>query len=246
MGMSRFKQWSVSLVALAKSDFDYFGGGGLKDPAHKRNNSSNYQGNALELARKNGYTVVTDKDEFMALDAKDGKVLATNFDILGKQNVSFQKFSAEVLEGFKQGDQAAFAAMKPLITKHFGLKFDADPSDPMALKSHEVIKIMQAFERSMTGDVEKSKDPETYLLYGGYDPLTVTLTHILNQKAGMAWTSYKHTGVPVTTSAVGVGAEAFSGAYDNTDIALKIMTNMGLEAKVRYADSNNEELVAAQ
>jgi alkaline phosphatase len=343
-------------VALAKSDFDYFGGGGLKDPGHKRNNSSNYQGNALELARKNGYSVVTDKDEFMALDAKAGKVLATNewlqdsgalpydmdsrsqditlaeftqkgielldndkgffmmveagkidwachandgkasiqdtlafdrvvktaydfyeqhpdetlivvtgdhecggltlgfagtkyatnFDILGKQNVSFQKFSAEVLEDFKQGDQATFAAMKPLITKHFGLKFDADPSDPMALKSHEVIKIMQAFERSMTGDVEKSKDPETYLLYGGYDPLTVTLTHILNQKAGMAWTSYKHTGVPVTTSAVGVGAEAFSGAYDNTDIALKIMTNMGLEAKVHFADKNHEELVAAQ
>ena len=343
-------------VALAKSDFDYFGGGGLKDPAHKRNNSSNYQGNALEMAKKNGYTVVTDKDEFMALDAKAGKVLAynewlqdsgalpydmdnrsqditlaeftqkgielldndkgffmmveggkidwachandgkasiqdtlafdrvvkaaydfyeehpdetlivvtgdhecggltlgfagtkyaTNFDILGKQNVSFQKFSAEVLEAFKQGDQTTFGAMKPLITKHFGLKFDADASDPMALKSHEVIKIMQAFERSMAGDVEKSKDPETYILYGGYDPLTVTLTHILNQKAGMAWTSYKHTGVPVTTSAVGLGAEAFSGAYDNTDIALKIMDTMGLEAKVHFAAQDDEQLVAAQ
>ncbi len=344
-------------VALASSDFDYFGGGGLKDPANNRDNSENFQGNALELAKKNGFTVVSDKQDFLALDCSAGKVLAynawlqnsgalpydmdarsqditlpeftrkgielldndqgfflmveggkidwachandgkasiqdtlafdkvvataldfyeqhpeetlvvvtgdhecggltlgfagtkyaTNFDVLSKQNISFRKFTNEVLADFKdKGEQATFAAMKPLITKYFGLKFDAAPGDPMGLKSHEVVKIMQAFERSLSGEAESSSDPETYLLYGGYDPLAVTLTHILNQKAGMAWTSYKHTGVPVTTSAQGVTAEAFNGSYDNTDIALKIMQAMGLEPTVRYTAQTEEKALVAQ
>ena len=57
------------------------------------------------------------------------------------------------------------------------------------------------------------------LLYGGYDPLTVTLTHILNNKAGIAWGSYAHTALPVVTSATGKNAAAFAGMGDNTDIA---------------------------
>ncbi len=110
----------------------------------------------------------------------------------------------------------------------------------MTLKDHEKTKIRKAFRRSMTGSTLKSGDPETYLLYGGYDPLTVTLTHIINQKAGLAWTSYKHTGVPVATSAVGVGSERFGGAYDNTDIALKIMAIMGFETGLERAEETPE------
>ena len=87
----------------------------------------------------------------------------------------------------------------------------------------------------MGGEEEASKNPETYLLYGGYDPLTVSLTHILNNKAGLGWTSFKHTGVPVSTSAMGVGAAIFNGYYDNTDIAKKIMSVMGVPAQVQYA-----------
>jgi alkaline phosphatase len=71
-----------------------------------------------------------------------------------------------------------------------------------------------------------------FLLYGGYDPFTMEVTHILNQKAGLAWTSFSHTGVPISTSAIGVGAETFNGFYDNTDIAKKMMSLMGLEFTV--------------
>jgi len=39
--------------------------------------------------------------------------------------------------------------------------------------------------------------------------------------------------VPVSTSAMGVGHELFNGAYDNTDVALKIMQAMGLEPQAR-------------
>jgi alkaline phosphatase len=66
-------------------------------------------------------------------------------------------------------------------------------------------------------------------LYGGYEALTVTCTHILNHKAGIAFTSYSHTGVPVPVLAMGYRAEVFDGFYDNTDIAKKIARIMRVE-----------------
>ncbi|MEG1637452.1 MAG: alkaline phosphatase, partial [Cellulosilyticaceae bacterium] len=46
---------------------------------------------------------------------------------------------------------------------------------------------------------------------------------ILNNKAGIGWTSYAHTGVPVPVYAMGAGAEVFNGSYDNTDIFKKLV-----------------------
>ena len=63
---------------------------------------------------------------------------------------------------------------------------------------------------------------QEYVLYGTYEPLTVTITHVLNSKSGVSFTSYSHTGLPVAVLADGVGAEAFNGYYDNTDIYNKL------------------------
>ena len=64
---------------------------------------------------------------------------------------------------------------------------------------------------------------ERQRLYGSYNPLTITLTHILNNKAGINWSSYAHTGTPVPVFAFGVGEELFQGMYDNTDIFHKVV-----------------------
>jgi alkaline phosphatase len=55
------------------------------------------------------------------------------------------------------------------------------------------------------------------------------LTTVLNEKAGLGWTTYAHTGVPVMTSAIGAGSEQFNGYYDNTDINKKMMSISGLK-----------------
>ncbi len=160
------------------------------------------------------------------------------FDVLGAQNVSYVKFDQDVMDAF-EGD---FEAMKPLITKHFGLKFEGDPEeDRLALTDFQKEQLQAAFDEAMKGEKERADDEGTYLLYGGYNPLTVKITHILNQKAGLAWTSYKHTGVPVATSAMGVGSDLFNGYYDNTDIALKVMAVMGVEPKVHSAEADAEQ-----
>ncbi len=98
----------------------------------------------------------------------------------------------------------------------------------MAFSDYEYARVEEAFARSIKGEQEKSSNTDTYLLYGGYEPLSVTLTHILNNKAGIAWTSYSHTGVPVPTFAKGLGHAMFNGYYDNTAIFNRMTQIMGL------------------
>jgi alkaline phosphatase len=83
----------------------------------------------------------------------------------------------------------------------------------------------------MGNEEERSFAEDQYLLYGGYEPLTVKLTQIMNQTAGIGWTSYAHTGVPVPTFARGVHQELFSGYYDNTDLFKKLASSMNLNVK---------------
>jgi alkaline phosphatase len=169
------------------------------------------------------------------------------FGILRHQNVSFQKFSDEILKEYKAQctGECNFDDVKPLITKYFGLKFEGDSeNDPMTLKRYEISLLREAYFKSLLGEKVVSRDHTTKLLYGGYEPLTVAVTHLLNNKAGLGWTSYKHTGVPVTTSAMGKGAEIFNGYYDNTDVALKIMSVMGIEPKIHYVQAASDVKLA--
>ena len=94
------------------------------------------------------------------------------------------------------------------------------------LSAYEYEKLVSALAESL-GNGESDKD-EAKLLYGGYEPLTVTLTHILNNKAGIGWTSYAHSGGLVPVYAYGADAQSFCGSYDNTDIFAKLVDICGL------------------
>ena len=67
------------------------------------------------------------------------------------------------------------------------------------------------------------------MLYGTYEPFSVTLTHIINNKSGVSFTSYSHTGLPVAVLAQGVGSEAFGGYYDNTEIYQKLADTLEIQ-----------------
>jgi alkaline phosphatase len=163
-----------------------------------------------------------------------GTAYESYFDILKHQKVSFQVFTDTVLAEYKKthAGEVRFEDMIPLLKEYFGLEVAGEGR--LTLKDYELNELRMAFIQSMSG-VKINKGTADFLLYGGYDPFTIKITHILNQKAGLGWTSYSHTGVPVTTSAVGVGAETFSGYYDNTDVAKKIMAIMGVEAAMKLA-----------
>ncbi|MCF7934728.1 MAG: alkaline phosphatase [Synergistales bacterium] len=160
----------------------------------------------------------------------------TFFGVLGQQKSSYEGFNADFAAYRNEHELsgAGFEDILPLIKEHFGLHVagdspSSDSEEPaLALDEFEYQKLEDAFVRSMKGEEVKAGNEETYLLYGGYEPLTVTITHILDNKAGMAWTSYSHTGVPVPVSALGVNQESFNGFYDNTDIFTKMVQAMEL------------------
>ncbi len=155
-----------------------------------------------------------------------GTKYATFFDEIGKQTMSFTAFDQEVLGPYKSavaasGKSASLEDLLPAIRKAFGLDFDS-------LSEVQQDQLKLAFSRSMGNETISPRVEDQYLLYGGYEPLTVKITQIINQLAGIGWTSYSHTGVPVATFAMGAGQELFGGYYDNTDIFQKLLVAMDI------------------
>jgi len=139
----------------------------------------------------------------------------SSFGILKYQNISFNKFSQLVNQWKKEGTITFDQAMKE-VTKYFGLGNKEIP-----LNKSDIKRLKDAFNLSM-GRVKSDKEA-VKVLYGYNTPLTVTATQILNNKAGVAWTSYSHTALPTMVFAIGPGAVLFDGYYDNTDVAKRIM-----------------------
>ncbi len=342
-------------IQLAKSGFDFFGGGGFKDPTNKKGNALHYEGNAIDVMKKYGYKIIRSKEEFLKLKKGDGKVIVINprldkyqaepytidqnknditlaeltkkaielldnpkgffimveggkidwachandavtaikdtialdeaikvayqfykkhpretlivvtgdhetggmtlgfagtkyqtyFNILKNQKMSYERFTNDIVKKWKEMGITSFDSVKPAITYNFGLKFSGNPKkDPLVLKPYEIERLKKAWADSLTG--VNPHDYQSYLLYGGYEPLTVTITHILDNKAGIGWTSYKHTAVPVPTSAIGVDAQLFNGYYDNTDVAKKIMKAMGISPRPHYMGYTEYSFSAAE
>lgn len=155
---------------------------------------------------------------------------STAFDMLNAQKMSYVEFD-EQFAAFKEANpNAKFTDILPKIEETFGLKAEGAEEDAFVLNDYEYGKLEAAFEASMAPPAAEgeTEDFETYKNYGGYEPLSVTLTHILNNKAGIGWTSYSHTGVPVAVYAEGAGADNFQGFYDNTDIYKATCDAMGL------------------
>jgi len=112
-------------------------------------------------------------------------------------------------------------AMKD-VEKLFGLKLKGEAGDKLVLTDYEVQRLKTAYELAMSDYDSGKYTQEQYVLYGTYNPFSVTVTHILNNKSGIDFTSYSHTGLPVAVFADGTGAENFGGYYDNTAIYTKL------------------------
>lgn len=157
-----------------------------------------------------------------------GTQYSTFFDKVAGQRMSFVAFDEKVLKPYKAAtakDKAKIEDLLPAIKDAFGL-------EPSMLNPVQMDQIRRAFARSMGNEVERAVKEEEYLLYGGYEPLTVKLTHTMNQLAGIGWTSYSHTGVPVATFASGARADLFGGYYDNTEIFAKLADAMALKVEL--------------
>jgi alkaline phosphatase len=148
-----------------------------------------------------------------------------SLEILNAQTTSLEKFSDVHIKPYKATrDESEWDLndFMPLIDENFGLK---------KLSEEEEKKLQ---EKANLGDKEAIRELGGVLSVREYkelqraflDPNTAlfgyTLVKVLNQKAGISWTSDAHTAVPVPVFSTGKGYERFVGTYDNTDLFKKL------------------------
>ena len=164
------------------------------------------------------------------------------------QKISYAKYDSDYVAAYKE-NKTDFDTVMQDVTELFGLAAPQDETEvatqqkdsadlhpesendgALEMTAYEYEQLKQAYETTMsrTGE-EEEYGQEEYVKYGSYEPLTVTITHILNNKSGINFGSYAHTGLPVEVLVKGVGAETFDGYYDNTDIYNRMAELTGVE-----------------
>jgi alkaline phosphatase len=174
---------------------------------------------AVAFKKRNPRTliIVTGDHECGGLGLSIGKDYRINPELFLDQKISFEIADAKI-SAIMRTDDANQSEKIYAVAEEFGLT---------NLSSKEKAEINKAVKN------EKAKLSKTELnaLYGGYKPITMTFRRLFNVRANLYWTSNVHTGIPVMTSASGVGAARFAGYMDNTDVckALNRVTKAGLK-----------------
>lgn len=155
----------------------------------------------------------------------------TYFNYLEEQDISYEDFD-KLVAGMQESG-ATFADALKSIEEHFGLvapdsENAANAQPGLVLTQQEMAALEAAYGLSMLPKAQRVIGKQEELLYGGYEPLTIASNHILNNKAGIAYTSYAHTGLQLPVYATGANAYLFMGSYDNTNIFDKFMAAMAL------------------
>ena len=128
-----------------------------------------------------------------------GSGYAMYMERLAFQKCSTVKFERLLKEAMAKKPDMTFEDVKPMLTQYFGFEFTGD--SPMRINEKEMQTLQDGFARKK---------------------LPLAAKTVINGKAGIGWTSGSHTALPVLTTAIGAGAENFTGFIDNTDIARKI------------------------
>ena len=176
----------------------------------------------------------------------------TNYDTflqnLANQKISYAKYDTDYVAKYKE-EGTPFEQVLVDVQELFGLTTEAaagqaaedgvvtDNADShpsgvtsgsLVMTEYELGLLQDAYNMTMTKTDDTELTQEEYILYGSYEPLSVTITHILNNKSGIDFSSYSHTGLPVAVFAMGAGQELFEGYYDNTDIYFNLAELTGV------------------
>ena len=154
------------------------------------------------------------------------------------QTISYAKYDADYVAKYVESKTPFADAMKD-VTALFGLvmpdQADSAANKTLVLTDYEVAELKKAYDITLKGGFgtdangKSLQTQEEYVQYGTYTPFSVTVTHLLNNKSGINFSSYSHTGLPAAVYASGVGQELFVGSYDNTDIYNKMAQLLGIQ-----------------
>ncbi|MCQ2395176.1 MAG: alkaline phosphatase [Kiritimatiellae bacterium] len=159
---------------------------------------------------------------------------------LAAQKCSYEEFPkkvrAAIEAAMKAGRKPSFTQdLRPLLEIWFGFNFtkaDAAASrdakagtkfadknttadmDTIYLTKADVDALRDAFKR----DVDMLRKPPKFPRFKS----GTAAIRIMSAHAGVGWTSGSHTALPVLTTSTGVGADAFTGLLDNTEISRRL------------------------
>ncbi len=136
----------------------------------------------------------------------------TDYQLLKNQTASLEviekKMRALVSPSFDQ--------VMEVVKTYFGL------GDNVTLTPYDQERLQKAYQYAFVS--KKGVSPkEAKALYGYYEPVCITAATILAEKAGIAWTTFSHTAIPLPVHSIGAGSDQFGGFYDNTDIPKRFM-----------------------
>ena len=141
--------------------------------------------------------VVTADHETGGLTMGNGLMeYSTSFEILKNQKMSYAAFKEKIWSKYTSGQWSGVEDnipdnLKKDIEDAFGLAYDK-------LSDYEKSLLEDAYDKDMAG-VKRIRiniheySQEDKLLYSDNDPVSITLVHILADKAGVGWTTFAHT-----------------------------------------------------
>ena len=137
--------------------------------------------------------------------------------LLQNQKCSSWELNTAILGLYNEfGKKMQWEQVKQMLQTQLGFYKEVE------ITAKEDAKLQTAFKNLKKG---KAKTEKT--LYNNINELGGTAVAILNKKAKLGWTSYSHTAANVPVFAIGVGAELFTGWYDNTEIMQRILEVAG-------------------
>ena len=149
-----------------------------------------------------------------------------NVELLARQKISSEIFSRHLVAKLQENPNLAFEDLLPVIRENFGLianraEAKTEEDRKLVLSKAEIKELRAAFDfdvkfvRSNEKETRKH-DEERRLRFSS------TAKRLLDQHAGIGWTSGAHTAMPTMTTAAGVCADQFIGYLENVDISRKL------------------------
>lgn len=152
-----------------------------------------------------------------------GMGLGTGKYELHLKSTTYQKQSQDLLSVAitnlrkEKGNEVTWEEMKVLLAEKMGFWKE------LPLNWNQEKMLRDEFENSFV----KNKVVFEESLYAKTEPLAICAKKVMNEIAMVGWTTSGHSAGYVPVYAVGAGAKAFSGKYDNTDIPKRIAKAAG-------------------
>ena len=146
-------------------------------------------------------------------DHETGGLALGNNKPLRLERLAYQKCSSDTLSARlsalcqQYAEQLTWEQVKTFLAENMGLFGE------LSVSAEEEAELQAAFSNMMR------QQESLKTLYADINALAAKAKELVNQKAGLGWTTHSHTATAVPIFAVGVGAERFTGWMDNSEIA---------------------------